>query len=238
MMGIRVPRMVAVCFLLGSGLAGVAGVFIGYKYGHLTPYSGFLPGVKGFVAAVIGGIGSFPGAVVGGIMGVPGGPVGMAVGAALGAAVGGASGEMVHDATEEINEERQLMHDAETRDRRAPAPDRGVAPTPPATPAGVPGAPESAVAGLTGPATDLSGRAGTPAPPAADARDLTGQSSATPYRGAGEAARSAQPGEIQVLPDTPGDRGIDWPEEDIPGDRGPQGTDTEYRSGGAGARGE
>jgi branched-chain amino acid transport system permease protein len=68
MMGIRVPRMVAVCFLLGSGLAGVAGVFIGYKYGHLTPYSGFLPGVKGFVAAVIGGIGSFPGAVVGGII--------------------------------------------------------------------------------------------------------------------------------------------------------------------------
>jgi branched-chain amino acid transport system permease protein len=67
-MGIRVPRMVAVCFLLGSGLAGVAGVFIGYKYGHLTPYSGFLPGVKGFVAAVIGGIGSFPGAVVGGII--------------------------------------------------------------------------------------------------------------------------------------------------------------------------
>ena len=68
MMGIRVPRMVAICFLIGSALAGVAGVFIGYKYGHLTPYSGFLPGVKGFVAAVIGGIGSFPGAVVGGII--------------------------------------------------------------------------------------------------------------------------------------------------------------------------
>ncbi len=68
MMGIRVPRMVAVCFLIGSALAGVAGIFIGYKYGHLTPYSGFLPGVKGFVAAVIGGIGSFPGAVIGGII--------------------------------------------------------------------------------------------------------------------------------------------------------------------------
>ena len=68
MMGVRVPRMVAICFLIGSALAGVAGVFIGYKYGHLTPYSGFLPGVKGFVAAVIGGIGSFPGAVVGGII--------------------------------------------------------------------------------------------------------------------------------------------------------------------------
>src|SRR5215510_7135660 len=49
-------------------LAGVAGVLIGYKYGHLTPLSGFLPGLKGFVAAVIGGIGSFPGAVVGGII--------------------------------------------------------------------------------------------------------------------------------------------------------------------------
>jgi branched-chain amino acid transport system permease protein len=68
MMGIRVPRMVFICFLIGSALAGVAGVFIGYKYGHLTPYSGFLPGVKAFVAAVIGGIGSFPGAVVGGII--------------------------------------------------------------------------------------------------------------------------------------------------------------------------
>lgn len=68
MMGIRVPRMVALCFIIGSALAGIAGVFIGYKYGHLNPYSGFLPGVKGFVAAVIGGIGSFPGAVVGGII--------------------------------------------------------------------------------------------------------------------------------------------------------------------------
>ena len=180
-------------------------------------------------------VGAGTGAVVGGIMGVPGGPVGMAVGAALGAAVGGASGEMVQDATEEIIEERKLMHEAETR---APATDRGVAPPPPAAPAGVPGATESAVAGLTGPAEDLSGRTGTPAPPAADARDVTGQTSATPYRGAGEAARSAKPGEIQVVPDTPGDRGIDWPEADVPGDRGPQGTDTEYRSGGAGARGE
>ena len=68
MMGIRVPRLVMICFLIGSALAGVAGVFYGYKYGHLIPSSGFLPGLKGFVAAVIGGIGSFPGAVVGGII--------------------------------------------------------------------------------------------------------------------------------------------------------------------------
>ncbi len=68
MMGVRVPRMVMLCFLIGSALAGAAGVFIGYKYGHLNPYSGFLPGMKGFVAAVIGGIGSFPGAVVGGLI--------------------------------------------------------------------------------------------------------------------------------------------------------------------------
>jgi branched-chain amino acid transport system permease protein len=68
MMGVRVPFMVMICFLIGSALAGVAGVLIGYKYGHLTPLSGFLPGLKGFVAAVIGGIGSFPGAVVGGII--------------------------------------------------------------------------------------------------------------------------------------------------------------------------
>lgn len=68
MMGVRVPFMVMICFLIGSALAGVAGVLIGYKYGHLIPSSGFLPGLKGFVAAVIGGIGSFPGAVVGGII--------------------------------------------------------------------------------------------------------------------------------------------------------------------------
>src|SRR5215510_14319269 len=68
MMGVRVPFMVMICFLIGSALAGIAGVLIGYKYGHLTPLSGFLPGLKGFVAAVIGGIGSFPGAVVGGLI--------------------------------------------------------------------------------------------------------------------------------------------------------------------------
>jgi branched-chain amino acid transport system permease protein len=68
MMGVRVPFMVMICFLIGSALAGVAGVLIGYKYGHLSPLAGFLPGLKGFVAAVIGGIGSFPGAVVGGII--------------------------------------------------------------------------------------------------------------------------------------------------------------------------
>ncbi|HLB81392.1 MAG TPA: branched-chain amino acid ABC transporter permease [Dongiaceae bacterium] len=67
MMGVRVPRMVMVCFLIGSALAGVAGVLMAYKYGHVTPYIGLLPGLKGFVAAVIGGIGSFPGAVVGGL---------------------------------------------------------------------------------------------------------------------------------------------------------------------------
>ncbi len=68
MMGVRVPFLVMICFLIGSALAGVAGVLIGYKYGHLTPLSGFLPGLKGFVAAVIGGIGSFPGAVAGGLI--------------------------------------------------------------------------------------------------------------------------------------------------------------------------
>jgi branched-chain amino acid transport system permease protein len=68
MMGVRVPFLVMICFLIGSALAGVAGVLIGYKYGHLTPLAGFLPALKGFVAAVIGGIGSFPGAVAGGLI--------------------------------------------------------------------------------------------------------------------------------------------------------------------------
>src|SRR4030095_15336178 len=73
MMGVHVPFLVMICFVIGSALAGVAGVLIGYKYGHLTPLSGFLPGLKGFVAAVIGGIGSFSRAGLGGPL--PGRPV-------------------------------------------------------------------------------------------------------------------------------------------------------------------
>lgn len=68
LMGIPVPRLVMICFVIGSALAGVAGVLIGQKYGHITPFVGFLPGLKAFVAAVIGGIGSIYGAVLGGLI--------------------------------------------------------------------------------------------------------------------------------------------------------------------------
>lgn len=68
LMGVPVARLVIICFLIGSLLAGVAGVLIGQKYGHITPFMGFLPGLKAFVAAVIGGIGSFYGAILGGLI--------------------------------------------------------------------------------------------------------------------------------------------------------------------------
>lgn len=68
LMGIDINRVVAVAFLLGSALAAVAGWLWGAKYGTVDPYMGFLPGLKAFVAAVIGGIGFIPGAVLGGYL--------------------------------------------------------------------------------------------------------------------------------------------------------------------------
>lgn len=66
LMGINPSRPIALAFFIGSLLAGVAGVLWGWKYGQVDPAMGFLPGLKAFVAAVIGGIGSIPGAFVGG----------------------------------------------------------------------------------------------------------------------------------------------------------------------------
>jgi branched-chain amino acid transport system permease protein len=66
LMGINPSRPIALAFFIGSLLAGVAGVLWGWKYGQVDPLLGFLPGLKGFVAAVIGGIGSIPGAFIGG----------------------------------------------------------------------------------------------------------------------------------------------------------------------------
>ncbi|MCA9836504.1 MAG: branched-chain amino acid ABC transporter permease [Trueperaceae bacterium] len=66
LMGINPSRPIALAFFIGSLLAGVAGVLWGWKYGQVDPLFGFLPGLKAFVAAVIGGIGSIPGAFVGG----------------------------------------------------------------------------------------------------------------------------------------------------------------------------
>lgn len=68
LMGINVNATISLTFAIGSGLAAVAGVLLCSAYPSLTPYTGAMPGIKAFVAAVFGGIGSIPGAMVGGIL--------------------------------------------------------------------------------------------------------------------------------------------------------------------------
>jgi branched-chain amino acid transport system permease protein len=68
LMGIRINRAIATAFALGGALAGVAGVLWAGRAGQIDPLMGFLPGLKAFVAAVIGGVGSLPGAVLGGFV--------------------------------------------------------------------------------------------------------------------------------------------------------------------------
>lgn len=67
-MGINVNRTITLTFAIGSGLAAVAGVLLCSSYPSLSPYTGSMPGIKAFVAAVFGGIGSIPGALIGGIL--------------------------------------------------------------------------------------------------------------------------------------------------------------------------
>lgn len=68
LMGINVNGTIALTFAIGSGLAAIAGVLLCSAYPSLTPYTGAMPGIKAFVAAVFGGIGSIPGAMIGGIL--------------------------------------------------------------------------------------------------------------------------------------------------------------------------
>ena len=68
LMGINVNRTISVTFSIGSALAAVAGVLLCSAYPSLSPYTGSMPGIKAFVAAVFGGIGSIPGAFIGGIL--------------------------------------------------------------------------------------------------------------------------------------------------------------------------
>jgi branched-chain amino acid transport system permease protein len=68
LMGIPVNRIITITFAIGSALAAAAGVLVGLTNPKIEPLMGIMPGVKAFVAAVLGGIGSIPGAVIGGLL--------------------------------------------------------------------------------------------------------------------------------------------------------------------------
>jgi len=71
LMGVNVDKTISITFAIGSALAAAAGVMIGIYYGTINPLMGIIPGLKAFVAAVLGGIGIIPGAMVGGfVMGI------------------------------------------------------------------------------------------------------------------------------------------------------------------------
>jgi branched-chain amino acid transport system permease protein len=68
LMGIDVNRIISLTFLIGGAMGGAAGVLFGVQYGLINPYTGFIPGLKAFTAAVLGGIGNIPGAMLGGVV--------------------------------------------------------------------------------------------------------------------------------------------------------------------------
>jgi branched-chain amino acid transport system permease protein len=68
MMGVNVDRVIVITFLIGSALAGVGGVLVGIVFFSIQHTMGFLAGLKGFTASVVGGIGNIPGAVLGGLL--------------------------------------------------------------------------------------------------------------------------------------------------------------------------
>lgn len=68
LMGISVNKTIAITFVIGSILAGAGGVLYATAYPQVDPMMGYIPGLKAFVAAVLGGIGSIPGAMVGGVI--------------------------------------------------------------------------------------------------------------------------------------------------------------------------
>ena len=68
LLGIDVDRTISITFIMGAALAAVAGVMYMVYYGVVNFADGFVPGIKAFTAAVLGGIGSLPGAVLGGLL--------------------------------------------------------------------------------------------------------------------------------------------------------------------------
>ncbi|HZK02508.1 MAG TPA: branched-chain amino acid ABC transporter permease [Anaerovoracaceae bacterium] len=68
LMGIKIDQVISFTFAIGSALGGAAGVLVGIYFDSVDPMMGFFPGLKGFVAAVLGGIGSVPGAMLGGLI--------------------------------------------------------------------------------------------------------------------------------------------------------------------------
>jgi branched-chain amino acid transport system permease protein len=68
LLGINIDRIISYTFAIGTGLASVAGIFVGLAYPIIDPYMGIMVGWKAFVSAVIGGIGSIKGAVAGGFL--------------------------------------------------------------------------------------------------------------------------------------------------------------------------
>ncbi len=68
LMGINIDTVISFTFVLGSSLAGAAGILYSINYPSIDPLMGLLPGLKAFIAAVLGGIGNFPGAAIGGLV--------------------------------------------------------------------------------------------------------------------------------------------------------------------------
>jgi branched-chain amino acid transport system permease protein len=68
LMGINTDRIIALTFALGSALAAAGGILVSLLYPKIDPQMGVMPGLKAFVAAVLGGIGNIPGAMIGGLV--------------------------------------------------------------------------------------------------------------------------------------------------------------------------